>query len=65
MGQIGQDNIKRKDIKKQNIILESEVNIMTNFVVQFPLKTEKYQDCLLYTTPRPRAVEQYRMPSSA
>ena len=29
------------------IILESEVNIMANFIVEFPLKTEKYQEVIL------------------
>ena len=32
---------------KENIILESEVNIMANFIVEFPLKTEKYQEDIL------------------
>ena len=30
-----------------NILLESEVNIMANFIVQFPLKTEMYQEDML------------------
>ena len=39
--------IKRNDIRKENILLESEVNIMANFIVQFPLKTEMYQEDML------------------
>ena len=38
--------IKRNDIKKR-IYLESEVNNMANFIVEFPLKTEKYQEDIL------------------
>ena len=29
------------------MILESEVNIMANFIVEFPLKAEKYQEDIL------------------
>lgn len=38
---------KEEILKKENIILESEVNIMANFIVEFPLKTEKYQEDIL------------------
>ena len=37
----------QKEILNREYILESEVNIMANFIVEFPLKTEKYQEDIL------------------
>ena len=59
----GVEKAKRKSGIKDTALLEDMV--AEGFDPCDPIDIQNYYDCLLYTSPSPRDVEESRMPSSA